>query len=247
MYRWVSGFISYRTFYIWRARYRYYTRNLDLWTLMSGLCIAGLLLVLWYMWQMLGVPPPRIHPDTAALRIEGVTHEAIHRIVLVRHAGSTRGAEFTTPEDVRASTLRTMRVRQVMDSEVVWRLKADMLADIADYINVTGGCFPYDCRQIRDRLDPVRKAAVENAQINASLATILDVPLDQMPLLKGGERERVKSGWSDTFNDVYFQAGLLRDLQAMHAHMMREYPQRAPAPCLPRLLSDPLRDTRFVW
>lgn len=92
MYRWVSGFISYRTFYIWRARYRYYTRNLDLWTLMSGLCIVGLLLVLWYMWQMLGVPPPRIHPDTAALRIEGVTHEAIHRIVLVRHAGSTRGA-----------------------------------------------------------------------------------------------------------------------------------------------------------
>lgn len=53
MYRWVRGIISYRTFYIWRARFRYYTRNLDLWTLMSGLCIAGLLLVLWYLWQML--------------------------------------------------------------------------------------------------------------------------------------------------------------------------------------------------
>lgn len=142
MYRWVKGIISYRTFYIWRARYRYYTRNLDLWTLMSGLCIAGLLLVLWYMWRMLSVPTPRVHPETAALRIEGVTREAIHRIVLVRHAGSTPGAPFTTPEEVRASTLRTMRVRQVMDSEVVWRLKADMLADIADYITATGGCFP---------------------------------------------------------------------------------------------------------
>lgn len=172
MYRWVSGIVSYRTFYIWRARFRYYTRNLDLWTLMSGLCIAGLLLVLWYLWQMLAVPPPRVRPQAAALRIEGVTSEAIHRIVLVRHAGRTPGAPFTTPEEVRASTLRTMRVRQVMDSEVVWRLKADMLADIADYITATGGCVPYDCRRIRARLEDVRRAGVENAQINTALLTI---------------------------------------------------------------------------
>ncbi len=68
---------------------------------------------------------------------------AAHRRCLQRgdpshRAGTPRGqhagAPFTTPEEVRASTLRTMRVRQVMDSEVVWRLKADMLADIADYI-----------------------------------------------------------------------------------------------------------------
>ncbi|CRD55935.1 MULTISPECIES: hypothetical protein [Stenotrophomonas] len=247
MYRWVRGIISYRTFYIWRARFRYYTRNLDLWTLMSGLCIAGLLLVLWYLWQMLGVPPPRVHPQAAALRIDGVTSEAIHRIVLVRHAGSTPGAPFTTPEEVRASTLRTMRVRQVMDSEVVWRLKADMLADIADYITATGGCFPYNCRRVLDRLDYVRQAGVENAQINAALSTVLEVPLDQMPPLEADEHERVKSGWSDGFDDIYYQSWLLRDLQVMHAQMMREYPQRAPAPWLPRLFSDPLRDTRFVW
>lgn len=247
MYRWVSGIVSYRTFYIWRARFRYYTRNLDLWTLMSGLCIAGLLLVLWYLWQMLGVPPPRVQPKAAALRIEGVTREAIHRIVLVRHAGRTPGAPFTTPEEVRASTLRTMRVRQVMDSEVVWRLKADMLADIADYITATGGCVPYDCRRIRARLEDVRRAGVENAQINTALLTILEVSLDQMPSLEAVEHERVKSGWSDGFNDIYDQIWLLRGLQVMHAQMMREYPQRAPVPWLPRLLSDPLRDTRFVW
>lgn len=107
MYRWVSGIVSYRTFYIWRARFRYYTRNLDLWTLMSGLCIAGLLLVLWYLWQMLGVPPPRVQPKAAALRIEGVTREAIHRIVLVRHAGSTRGP--SSPRRKRCGRVRCAR------------------------------------------------------------------------------------------------------------------------------------------
>jgi hypothetical protein len=68
-----------------------------------------------------------------------------------------------------------------------------------------------------------------------------------MPSLEAVEHERVKSWWSDGFNDIYDQIWLLRGLQVMHAQMMREYPQRAPVPWLPRLLSDPLRDTRFVW
>ncbi len=73
MYRWVSRFISYRTFYLWRARYYYYTRNLDRWVLFTLLCLSGIALVLWYHWRLTSVPPPRVHPDAAALRVENIT------------------------------------------------------------------------------------------------------------------------------------------------------------------------------
>ena len=42
MYRWVSRFISYRTFYLWRARFYYYTRNLDRWVQFTLLCLVGM-------------------------------------------------------------------------------------------------------------------------------------------------------------------------------------------------------------
>lgn len=233
MYGWVSRFMSYRTFYVWRARYRYYTRYLNGRIVVSALCLAGVVLLLWYYWRYTNVPPPRMHPQAAALRVEGITNEAIHRIVLVRHGGSTPGQEFTTPHDVRASTVRTMRVRQVLDGEVAWRLKANLLADIADYIEVTGGCVPYPCAQVQARLLLLREAAVQNAGINQTLQRILDGPSDLMPSLERGDRQRVKSGWSDSFDDIYYQTWLLNDLQSMHARMMAEYPRRAPAPWLP--------------
>lgn len=247
MYNRVRGLMSYRSFYVWRARCRYFARYLDGWRLVTLLCFFGVLALLWYHWRVANLPPPRVHPEAAALRVESITKEAIHRIVLVRHGGETPGQEFTTPEAVRASTLRTMQVRAVLDSEMAWRLKARMLADIGDYIHATGGCVPYDCRRVRDRLEFVRRAGVENAEINAGLAPLLDIPLDRMPCLDVGERRRVKSGWSDTFNDIYYQAWLLRDLQTMHAQMMLEYPKRAPAPWLPRLFSDPIPDPRIIW
>lgn len=204
----------------------------------SALCVAGVVLLLWYCWRFTNVPPPRMHPQAAALRVEGISNEAIHRIVLVRHGGSTPGQEFTTPQEIRASTVRTMRVRQALDGEVAWRLKADLLADIADYIKATNGCAPYRCTRVQDRIVLLREAAVENAAINRALQRILDGPSDLMPSLESSDRQRVKSGWSDSFNDIYYQTWLLNELQTMHARMMAEYPRRAPAPWLPEWLID---------
>lgn len=237
MYGWVSRFVSYRTFYLWRARYFYYTRNLDSWVLFTLLCLTGMVLVLWYHWRVVSVPPPRVHPEVAALRVENITGEAIHRIVLVQHGGTTPGEPFTTPEEVRAGTLRTMRVRELLDSAVVWQLKAHMLADMAAYIDATGSCFPYPCWQLKHRLSLLRAAEAENTAINEALAPVLEVPLDRMPNLNGGERARIQTAWSDAFGDVYNQTWLLADLQDMHARMMVEYPRRAGAPWLARLLT----------
>ncbi|HIE4564806.1 TPA: hypothetical protein ACXNIY_002896 [Stenotrophomonas maltophilia] len=239
MYRWVSRFMSYRSFYVWRARYYYYTRHLDAWMLASVLCFMGVLALLWYYWQFTSVPPPRMHPQAAALRVEGITNEAIHRIVLVRHGGTIPSKPFTTPEEIRASTVRTMRVRQVLDGEVVWQMKVNLLLDIADYIEATNGCVPYRCVRVQERIALLREAAEENAGINRALQAILDAPPHVMPSLEDGEGHRVKSGWSDPFGDIYHQTWLLNDLQTMHARMMAEYPKRAPAPWLPEWLIGP--------
>lgn len=248
MYRWVSRFISYRTFYLWRARYYYYTRNLDRWLLFALLCVAGMGLAAWYTWRVSSVPPPRVHPEAAALRVENITQEAIHRIVLVRHGGPTPGEPFATPEDVRAGTLRTLRVRQLLDSAVVWQLKAHMLADIATYIDATGSCFPFPCWQVSHRLELMRAAEAENAAINRALEPVLEIPLDRMPNLNGGERARIQTAWADPFGDVYNQTWLLGDLQNMHARMMMAYPQRAGAPWLMRLLGDETEEQHHdVW
>lgn len=237
MYGWVRQFINYRSFYLWRARYRYYTRNVDGWMLSSALCLVCMAMVLWYYWRVASVPPPRVHPEAAALRVENITHEAIRRIVSVRHGGRAPGEMFSTPEEVRAGTLRTLQVRQLLDSAEAWQLKAHLLADVADYITATGSCFPYECWRVTHRLELLRAAQAENAAINEALASVLAEPLDRMPNLDGGERMRVQSAWSDTFGDAYNQTWLLGDLQAMHARMMLEYPQRAGAPWLARLLT----------
>ncbi|WP_295573475.1 hypothetical protein [uncultured Stenotrophomonas sp.] len=239
MYGWVRRFMSYRSFYLWRARYRYYTRHLDAWTLTTLLCLSGMVVVLWYYWQFTNVPPPRVHPQAAALRLESVSHEAINRIVLVRHGGNPSGQEFTTAAGIRANAQRTMRVRQTLESEMVWRLKAHMLADIADYIDATDGCAPYQCTQVVDRITSLREAAMENAATNRALQRILDGPDDLVPCLESSNRQRLKTGWSDPFNDVYYQTWLLNDLHTMHARMMTEYPKRAPLPWLAAWLSDP--------
>lgn len=239
MYSRVSRWLSYRSFYLWRARYRYYTRHLDAWTLTTVLCLSGMVVLLWYYWRFTHVPPPRVHPQAAALRLEGVTHEAIHRIVLVRHGGNPPGEDFTTAEEIRGSAQRTIRVRQTLESEVVWRLKAQMLTDIAEYIEATDGCAPYRCTRVVERIASLREAARENAAINRALQGILDGPHDLVPSLESSDRQRVKSGWSDPFNDIYYQTWLLNDLQAMHARMMTEYPKRAPLPWLAAWLSDP--------
>lgn len=236
MYRWASRFISYRTFYLWRARYYYYTRRVDVLLLSNVLCFAVVVFVLWYYWKFSTVPPPRLHPQAAALRVEGITNEAILRIAMVRRAGSPPGQDFTTGEDIRGSTLRTMRVRQVLDGEVAWRLKATLLADIADYIEATNGCAPYQCARVQAHISLLREAAAENRGINRALQPILDGPRDRVPSLEGVEHQRVKSGWSDSFSDIYHQAWLLNDLRTMHARMMAEYPRRAPAPWLPEWL-----------
>ncbi|ELC7364811.1 hypothetical protein [Stenotrophomonas maltophilia] len=239
MYRWVSRFISYRTFYVWRARFYYHTRHLDVWMLASVLCFLGVVALLWYYWRFTNVPLPRMHPQVAALRVEGITNEAIHRIVLVRHGGTPPGKPFSTPEEIRASTVRTMRVRQVLDGEVAWRLKANLLADIADYIEATAGCVPYQCTRVQAHISQLREAATENAGINRALQPILDGPRDLVPGLTSVDRQRVKSGWSDSFSDIFHQVWLLNDLQTMHARMMAEYPKRAPAPWLPEWLIGP--------
>jgi hypothetical protein len=247
MYRFMSRFISYRSYYLWRARYRYYTRHLDRWSLLSASCLAGVVLVLWYYARVVGLPPPRVHPDVVAVRLESISREAIHRIALVRHGNGRGGEPFATPEQVRDGTLRTMRVRQVLQSEVVWRLKAHLLADIAEYIDATGGCFPYDCNRVLHHLELLHRAEAENRAITLGLQAILEVPLDRMPDLSGGERLRVRSAWSDGFGDTHDQLWLLGELQGMHARMMLEYPHRAAAPWLARVLHGDALEPPLLW
>ncbi|MGM3262830.1 hypothetical protein ACS22S_28005, partial [Klebsiella pneumoniae] len=79
-------------------------------------------------------------------------------------------------------------------------------------------------------LQLLRRAEAENRAITVGLQAILEVPLDRMPDLSGGERVRVRSAWSDGFGDTHDQLWLLGELQRMHARMMLEYPHRAAAP-----------------
>lgn len=234
-------FMSYRRFYVWRARYHYFIRDVDGWTLISLLLLFCMGMLAWGYWRALNLPPPRVHPEAAALRVEGLTKEAIHRIVLVRHGGTSPGQELQTHAEIRANTLRTLRVRQTLRDQVALQFKADLLADMADYIDATGGCFPYECLRVMNRIDLVQRAAADALALNDALATVLEVPPHLLPNLEG-TRARLRSGWSDDFNDVYYYTWLLRDLQQMHAAMMHEYPHRAPAPWLARLLTFPVEE-----
>lgn len=229
-------FMSYRRYYLWRARYRYYTRNIDAWSVLCTLLLVCMALMTWGYWRTLNVPPPRIHPQAAELHVQSLIEETIHHIAVVRHADASPGLFFDSHADIRASTVRTLKVRQVLQDAAALQLQADMYADIADYITATSACFPYGCEQVIGRIEQLRRAGQRSAAINAALLPVLDVPADMIPNLEG-ERQRVESGWADDFNDVQFHTWILRDVQQVHAHMMSEYPHRAPMPWLARLLT----------
>jgi len=234
MYRFMSRFMTYRRYYLWRARIRYFTHDMDTWTLACLVLMVCMGLMVWGFWRVVNVPQPRIHPEAAAVRVEVLTDEAIHRIVLVRHGGTTPGDPFYSAAEIRGSTQRTLRVRQTLQDPVAMKLQADMYADIADYINATGACMPFPCRRVSFRIEQLQRSGHESAVRNKALAEILQVPWYLVPNLDG-ERTRVRSGWADDFQDVYSHAWNLHDLQKMHARMMAEYPYRAAVPWLARL------------
>lgn len=234
MYNFMGYFMSYRRYYLWRARIRYVTHDMDTWTLACLVLLISMVLMTWTFWRVVNAPAPRIHPEAAAVRVEMLTDEAIHRIVLVRHGGRTPGDPFYSAAEIRGSTQRTLRVRQTLQDPVSMQLQADMYADIADYVNATGACMPFPCPRVTAAIERLQQAGRESATRNKALAEILRVPWYLIPNLDG-ERMRVRSGWSDDFQDVYFQTYVLHDVQKMHARMMAEYPHRAAVPWLARL------------
>lgn len=238
MYSFMGQFMSYRRYYVWRARYRYYTRDMNAWTVACGLLLLGLLLMFWLHLRVQSVPAPRVHPQAAELRVRMITEQAFHRIGVVRRGGDAPGSAYDSPAAIREGTERTLRVRQTLREAEALQLHADMFADMADYITASGVCAPYNCWYVGDRIQRLRNSGARSAEINAGLEPVLEVPADVWPHLKG-ERLRVQGGWSDDFQDVLFHTWLLADVQQMHAQMMREYPERAPMPWLSRLMATP--------
>ncbi|WP_416056644.1 hypothetical protein [Stenotrophomonas maltophilia] len=230
--------MTYRSFYVWRARIDYCLRDGYLWSSVCGVLLLSLILTNWVSWRVNSVPAPRIHPEAANVRVQALAEEAFHRIAVVHDNEGNRGQIYRTPEQIRAGTVRSLRAREAYLEPKARQLQADLLADIADYINATGVCAPYACWQVRDTVERLRTASAHNAYINQELHPVLHVPAGVQPNLEG-ERVRVRGASEDGFQDVIHHGWVLADIQLMHARMMVEYPNRAPLPWLSRLLDTP--------
>ncbi|HDS0949527.1 TPA: hypothetical protein QDZ34_002461 [Stenotrophomonas maltophilia] len=238
MYRFFSRFINYRRFYVWRARINYCLRDGYLWSSVCGVLFLCLVLTNWVSWRINSVPAPRIHPEAAKVRVQALAEEASHRIAVVHHNAGRPGQAYQDPEEIRAGTVRSLRVREAYMEPAARKLQADLLADIADYIDAAGVCAPYVCWQVSDTVRRLRQARARNANLHHALTQVLYVPAGVQPNLDG-ERMRVRGPSEDAFQDVIYHGWVLADIQLMHARMMVEYPERAPLPWLSRLLDTP--------
>lgn len=239
MYSRFSRFMTYRRFYIWRARFNYLVHNVNGWTLVYALLFLGLLYSCWIIWKLSNPPVPRVHPEAAKVQVRMMSEQASHRVAVANNGGGNPGAVVSTPEELRAATLRAMKARSTYLGAESKQLQAHMLADISDYIRVSGVCAPYLCWHVSENVSRLRRAGQRSADLDAALRPMLDAPDGDLPLLEG-DQDRLQTVWSDTYQDVVFHGWALGDVQVMHAKMMKEYPERAPMPWMARLLDKPV-------
>ena len=237
-YRYLRHFISYRRYYLWRAKARYYRRYVNKGTLLVafiGLCLATMC---WVQWRALNPMVPRIHPQAAEIRMEMLSYEVHRRMGAVRYADGRGLVPFATHARIVAGAQRAIRVRQTLRAPVALQLQSDMLADIADYIGMAGVCAPYPCEVVSEYIQSLHEAGERSLQVHQALQPVLEVPAHVVPALDG-ELRRLAHGWADDFNDVHSHLWMLQDLQRMHADMMHQSSYREQWPLLARLL---LRD-----
>ncbi|AWH19002.1 hypothetical protein C1922_17650 [Stenotrophomonas sp. ZAC14D2_NAIMI4_7] len=237
-YRYVSRFISYRRYYAWRAKFHYYWRYVNKTTLLiafMGLCLATMC---WVQWRALNPTVPRIHPQAAQVRMEALSFEAYRRMGAVRYADGRGLTPFTTHARIVAGAERAIRVRQALQVPAALQLQSDMLADIADYIGMTGVCAPYPCEVVREYVQTLHEAGERSLQVQQALQPVLELPEHVVPALEG-ERARLAHGWADSFDDVDAHLWILHDLRRMHGNMMLQARAREPWPLLARVV---LRD-----
>ncbi|MGE6333653.1 hypothetical protein [Stenotrophomonas sp. NPDC077659] len=233
-----SRFMTYRRFYVWRARYNYLVRGITGWIYVYAMLFLGLLYSCWIIWKISNPPVPHVHPQAAKVQVRMLSEQAIHRIAVAQKGDGVPGVAFSTPAAVRSAAQRSARVREVYLGEEAKQLEAHMLADISEYISATGVCVPYLCWQVSETVSRLRASGQRTAHLEAVLRPVLDAPEDAMPPLEG-ELERLQTSWSDAFQDVVFHGWVLNDVQVMHAQMMKRYPDRAPMPWMSRLMDKP--------
>ncbi|HYQ25266.1 hypothetical protein [Stenotrophomonas sp.] len=238
MYRRFSRFMSYRRFYVWRARYNYLVRNCNEWTFVYVLLFLGLLYSCWIIWKISNPPVPRVHPQAAKVQLRMMGEQATHRVAVAYDGGGAPGVDVSVAAEVRAAAQRSARVRGTYLSEESLQLQAHMLADISDYITVSGVCAPYVCWHVSETITRLRRASQRTAALNEALQPMLGLADGALPPLEG-ELERLQTSWSDNFQDVTFHGWALHDIQVMHEQMMRQYPERAPMPWYSRLTDKP--------
>jgi len=244
MYKKFSRFMTYRRFYVWRARYNYVVRSINGWTLVYALLVLGLVYSCWVIWKISNPPVPRVHPEAAKVQVRLIREQSMHRVAVALHGGGKPGQDYSTADEVRAATLRAMRARELYLGEESKQLQADMLADISDYIRATGVCAPFICWHVKESIAQLQRAGQRTAALDEALRPMLNLPSGALPPLDGG-LDRLQNSWSDPFQDVVFHGWMLSDMQVLHERMMKEYPQREPMPWLSRLMDKPL-DPRYA-
>lgn len=228
-------FSRFRRFSMWRARCNHLVRGITGWTYVYAMLFLGLLYSCWIIWKISNPPIPRVHPEAARMQVRMMSEQSAHNIAVVNHGEGTPGVVFSTPQQLRAATRRSMRARGVYLGAESKQLQADMLADISSYITDTGVCEPYLCDQVNQTVARLRQAGQKAAALDGVLRPMLTTPDGTMSSMEG-ELERLQDAWADTFEDVVVHAWVLHDVQVMHAQMMRRYPQRDPMPWLSRLM-----------
>ncbi|KAA8999185.1 hypothetical protein FJU31_09410 [Stenotrophomonas cyclobalanopsidis] len=237
-----SRFMTYRRFYVWRARYNYVTRGISGRACINAVLLLGVLYSGWIIWKLSDPPVPRVHPETARVQVRMMAEQVAHNIAVAMDGGGTRGTPYTTAAQVRAAARRSIRVREVYLTQESRQLQAHMLADVADYIKVSGVCKPYLCWHVGENVARLRRAHERTATLEAALRPVLGMRDGPVPKL-GGDLERLQSAWSENFHDVSTYGMAMNDVQVMHEKMMTEYPRRAPMPWLSRLLDRPVDPT----
>lgn len=244
MYSRFSRFLTYRRFYVWRARYNYVMRSINGWTWVYALLFLGLVYSCWIIWKLSDPPVPRVHPEAAKMQVRMIREQSMHRVAVAHYGVSHPGQDFTSADEVRAATLRALRARELYLGEESKQLQADMLADISDYIRATGVCAPFICWHVKESVAQLRRAGERTARLDAALRPMLHLPDGALPPLEG-DLNRLQNSWSDSFHDVVFHGWMLSDIQVLHERMMEEYPRREPMPWLSRLMDKPL-DPRYA-
>lgn len=234
-FRWL---MSYRTFYVWRVRCQYLLYCFRGFRWVSAVLLLALLWSSWLIFRLIHLPVPRVHPEAARLRVAMMGVNALRDIAVARERVGTPTEGLSTREEVRAAIQQSIKVRQIYLGQQSKQLQAHMLADMSDYITVTGVCEPFLCSQVGEMVVRLRMTTESTKVLDDAVRSMLNAPGAGSPAMDG-HAERMQFLRTDRFQDVVLQDWVFSELQIMHAEMMLEYRKRAPLPGLWRLLDRP--------